>query len=409
MKSPVNPLEIPPILSTLCQSDGPAPQSHVLPGVYVHIPFCRTKCTYCAFVSGDFDESLAARYLPALELEIRSAGKAAGRPRVDSVFFGGGTPSLLPAGELVRLVEVVRESFDVARDAEVTVEMNPGTLTPEKLAAYREGGVNRASVGVQSFDNAELEAIGRVHDADDARAAVRMLRDAGFDNLSLDLIAGLPLQRIETWRRNLESAIALEPDHLSLYLLELHPGTRLARDVEAGRVVRPDDDVAATMYDEMVDRLTDAGFVQYEISNFARTMPGGGDRRSRHNEKYWLDAEYFGFGVSAHGYVNGERRSNVRSIAGYADAIEAAGDATHESICLDARDRAAEAAFLGLRRLEGIDLERFEERYGINLMHAFAEGLEPLLAAGLLDASAGRLRLTRSGLLLSNEVFQAFV
>ncbi len=409
MKIPVNPLQIPSILSTHCQTDGTAPQSSVLPGVYVHIPFCRTKCTYCAFVSGDFDEGLAARYLPALETEIRSAGAAAGRPRVDSVFFGGGTPSLLPSEELVRIMVAIRESFEVAPDAEITVEMNPGTLTPRKLDAYRAAGVNRASVGVQSFDNEELESIGRVHDADEARAAVAMLRAAGFDNLSLDLIAGLPLQRIETWRRNLESAIELEPDHLSLYLLELHPGTKLARDVEAGRVARPDDDVAAAMYDEMVDRLAAAGFFQYEISNFARTLPDGGDRRSRHNEKYWLDAEYFGFGVSAHGYLHGKRRSNVRSIAGYADAIEATGDATHERIQLDSRDRAAEAAFLGLRRTAGIDLDRFEARYGINLLQAFAEGLDPLLAAGLLDVSHGTLHLTRSGRLLSNEVFQAFV
>ena len=407
--SPVDPFQIPLILSTHRQDHGPAPQSSVLPGVYVHIPFCRTKCTYCAFVSGDFDESLSARYMPALETEIRSAGIAAGRPRVDSVFFGGGTPSLLPPDELVRIVDRIRESFDVAPDAEITVEMNPGTLTPGKLEAYRKAGVNRASVGVQSFDNEELESIGRVHDADEARAAVAMLRAAGFDNLSLDLIAGLPVQKIETWRRNLESAIALDPDHLSLYLLELHPGTKLARDVEAGRVVRPDDDVAAEMYDEMVDRLAGAGFVQYEISNFAKSLPDGSDRRSRHNEKYWLDADYFGFGVSAHGYLNGERRSNVRSIAGYADAIEDTGDATHERTQLDARDRAAEAAFLGLRRTAGIDLERFEERYGINLIQAFAEGLDPLLEAGLLDASDGRLRLTRSGLLLSNEVFRAFV
>lgn len=407
--SPVNPLQVPSILSTHRQDHGSAPQSSVLPGVYVHIPFCRTKCTYCAFVSGDFDESLSARYMPALETEIRSAGVAAGRPRVDSVFFGGGTPSLLPPDELVRIVDRVRESFDVAPDAEITVEMNPGTLTPGKLDAYRKAGVNRASVGVQSFDNGELTSIGRVHDADEARAAVAMLRAAGFDNLSLDLIAGLPLQRIETWRRNLESAIELDPDHLSLYLLELHPGTKLARDVDAGRVVRPDDDVAAAMYDEMVDRLDAAGFVQYEISNFAKSQRDGGDRRSRHNEKYWLDADYFGFGVSAHGYLNGERRSNVRSIAGYAEAIEATGDATHERTQLDARDRAAESAFLALRRTAGIDLARFEARYGLNLMKAFAEGLDPLLEAGLLDSSDGRLRLTRTGLLLSNEVFLAFV
>lgn len=407
--NPVHPLPIPSILPTLSQDVGPAPQLSVLPGVYVHIPFCRTKCTYCAFVSGDFDESLAARYMPALEAEIETTGDAAGRPQVDSVFFGGGTPSLLPAHELVRVLDAVRAAFDVSPDAEITVEMNPGTLTREKLDAYRSAGVNRASVGVQSFDDHELASIGRVHDANDARAAVALLREAGFDNLSLDLIAGLPLQRIETWRRNLASAIELAPDHLSLYLLELHPGTKLARDVEAGRIVRPDDDLAAAMYDEMIETLTAAGFTHYEISNFARILPDGSDRRSRHNEKYWLDADYFGVGVSAHGYRGGRRRSNVRSIAAYAGAMEANGNATQDDIELDARDRAAEAAFLGLRRPVGIDLAGFEARYGINLMQSFAEGLDPLVEAGLLDESDGRLRLTRKGLLLSNEVFQAFV
>ncbi len=397
------------VLPTLRQHGGPAPQTNVLPGVYVHVPFCRTKCTYCAFVSGDFDEGLAARYLPALDAEIREAGCAFGRPHIDSVFFGGGTPSLLPANELVRILEAVRDSFDVSDDAEITVEMNPGTLTREKLDAYRAAGVNRASVGVQSFDDTELASIGRVHDAKDARAAIGLLREAGFDNVSLDLIAGLPLQRIETWRANLAAALELSPDHLSLYLLELHPGTRLSRDVEAGRVAHPDDDLAAAMYEEMIETLAGAGFVHYEISNFAKASPDGLDRRSRHNEKYWLDADYFGFGVSAHGYVDGRRRSNVRSIAGYADAIEATGSATAEEFTLDARDRASEAAFLGLRRTAGIDLAGFESRYGINLLQAFADGLDPLLEAGLLDTSDGWLRLSRKGLLLSNEVFQAFV
>ena len=378
-------------------------------GIYVHIPFCRTKCTYCAFVSGDYDESLAARYLPALEREIAAAGAASGRPRADTVFFGGGTPSLLPAAELVRVLEAVREAFDVDRGAEVTVEMNPGTIAPEKLDAYRAAGVTRASVGVQSFDDAELRSIGRVHDAAEARTAVRLLREAGFDDVSLDLIAGLPNQPRERWARNLDEALALEPDHLSLYLLELHPGTKLARDVERGRVARPDDDLAAEMYFATVDRLAAAGFVHYEISNFARPRATGSDRRSRHNEKYWTDAPYFGFGVSAHAYTGGERRSNVRSIAGYAEAIERDGTAVAERTPLAPRERAAEAAFLGLRRLEGIDLEAFGARYGLDLLDEYRDGLAPLFEAELLEVDSGRLRLTRRGLVLSNEVFQAFV
>jgi oxygen-independent coproporphyrinogen III oxidase len=375
----------------------------MLPGVYIHIPFCRTKCTYCAFLSGDYDEALSAQYLERLEREIADAGALDGHPTVDTVYFGGGTPSLIPASELVRVLEGVRSAFDVTGNAEITVEMNPGTLTPEKLAAYRETGVTRASVGVQSFDDAELASIGRVHDAAEARRAVELLRAAGFDNVSLDLIAGLPDQSLEVWKRSVESAIALEPDHLSLYVLELHPGTKLARDVETGKTARPDDDLAAEAYFWMVDRLDAAGFEQYEISNFARRLAAG-DRRSRHNEKYWLDVPYYGFGAGAHGYSGDERRANVRSIRGYAER-----GAAPERTPLTPRERTAEAIFLGLRRLEGIDLAQFAARYGVGILEEYAEGLTPLMDAGLVETVAGRLRLTRRGLVLSNEVFAAFV
>jgi oxygen-independent coproporphyrinogen-3 oxidase len=390
------------------QHPAPSTQDH-LPGVYVHVPFCRTKCTYCSFLSGDYDEAIAGRYLAALTREIEVVGGLDGRPRVDTVYFGGGTPSLLPAHELVALLGSVRAAFEVAPSAEITVEMNPGTLTPEKLDAYRAAGVNRASVGVQSFDDAELRSIGRVHDAADARAAVATLRAAGFDNVSLDLIAGLPRQAPEVWRRSVESALELEPDHLSLYLLELHPGTRLTRDVEAGRVERPDDDLAAEAYYWMIDRLEAAGFVHYEISNFARRLPGGGDRRSRHNEKYWLDVPFYGFGGSAHGYTGRERLAHVRSIKGYVDAVERDPAAAAERTPLHPSERAAEAIFTGLRRLEGVDLRAFRERYGVSILDDYRAGLEPLLEAGLVAVTGDRLHLTRRGLALSNEVFLAFV
>jgi oxygen-independent coproporphyrinogen-3 oxidase len=384
-------------------------QNEQAPGIYVHIPFCRTKCTYCAFLSGDYDEAVARRYLAALEREIEAVGGLEGRPRVDTVFFGGGTPSLLPAGELVGILGALRAAFEVAPDSEITVEMNPGTLTPEKLDAYRAAGVTRASVGVQSFDDGELRAIGRIHDAGDARSAVASLRAAGFDNVSLDLIAGLPGQSLDVWRASVESALTLEPDHLSLYLLELHPGTRLTRDVEAGRVERPDDDLAVEAYYWMIDRLERADFVQYEISNFARRLPGGGDRRSRHNEKYWLDVPYYGFGGSAHAYTGTERLAHVRSITGYIDAVERNPVSAVERTPLAPRERAVEAIFTGLRRLEGIDLDVFRDRHGISILDEYRDDLEPLFAAGLVVVGDGRLRLTRAGLVLSNEVFQAFV
>lgn len=378
------------------------------PGIYVHIPFCRTKCTYCAFLSGDYDERVASRYLKALEQEIRAKGAVASRPFVDTVFFGGGTPSLIPAEELIAVLTAIRESFVVADDAEITIETNPGTLTPEKLEAYRAAGINRASVGVQSFDNRELESIGRIHDASDARNAVAMLRAAGFDNVSLDLIAGLPRQRQEVWHRSVECALELAPDHLSLYLLELHPGTKLARDVEKGIVQRPSEEAAIDAYLWMIDRLDSAGFEHYEISNFAKRSDTR-SLRSRHNQKYWTDTPYFGVGGSAHGFTGETRTANVRSITGYIDDVERDPINPGQVTLITGRDRAIEALFLGLRRTEGIELQAFHGRHDLDVLGEFGEGLDPMIEAGLVEIDGDTLRLTRRGLLLSNEVFTAFV
>jgi oxygen-independent coproporphyrinogen-3 oxidase len=295
----------------------------------------------------------------------------------------------------------VYEKFDVTDDVEITMEMNPATVTEETLAAYRSLGVNRASFGVQTFDDRDLSLLARGHNADDARNTFRLLRDAGFDNISFDLIAGLPGQTVENWRRNLDEAIALWPEHLSLYLLEIHEGTPLAEQIRSGRRPKPDNELAAEIYEIMIDKLTDAGYAQYEISNFSK--PGF---ESRHNSKYWRLDPVFGFGVSAHSFDGIERYANERDTAKYVALVES--DARPE-ISREQIDAASEFAFLGLRFAEGIDLKDYRENFGIDLEHQFSNEITQAKENGLVEKQNGNLRLTRRGMLYSNEVFSIFV
>ncbi|HEY0170680.1 MAG TPA: radical SAM family heme chaperone HemW, partial [Pyrinomonadaceae bacterium] len=256
-------------------------------GVYIHVPFCRSRCSYCDFATGAYEGALAERYVGALAREVESFARAEGRAEVDTIYFGGGTPSLLSPAQVSFVLEAVRRRFDIDARAEVTLEMNPGTVTPESLRALRDAGVNRASFGAQTFDDRELRRLGRTHSSDDTRRTFESLRGAGFDNVSFDLIAGLPRQTAEAWSRNLEEALRLRPEHLSLYLLEVHEGTPLAEQIRAGRYADPDPDLAAEMYRLMCERTERAGYGQYEISNFC--LPG---RESRHNLKYWTNQPY---------------------------------------------------------------------------------------------------------------------
>lgn len=389
-----NAINIALVLSFICMTAG----------VYLHIPFCKSRCSYCDFATEVFrDAGVVERYVDALCREIRSslaraAENAGPRPDViiDTIYFGGGTPSLLEPAQLEKILDSVISVFSVAKDAEITMEMNPATVKPEKLAAYRRLGVNRASFGVQTFDDRDLKLLARGHDANDARSTFQLLRNAGFDNISFDLIAGLPEQMIDEWSRNLDEAIAMRPEHLSLYLLEIHEGTPLAEQVRSGRRTPIDDQVAAEMYEMMIDRLADAGYEQYEISNFAR--PG---YHSRHNTKYWLLEPVYGFGVSAHSFDGRERYANERDTANYVKLIESSRSAkvNRESV-----DLASDAAFLGLRLNSGIDITEFEKQHS----RPFRDTTE-LIEKGLLEMSDGRLRLTRKGMLFSNEVFAEFL
>ncbi|HEX7318408.1 MAG TPA: radical SAM family heme chaperone HemW [Pyrinomonadaceae bacterium] len=375
-------------------------------GIYIHVPFCRSRCSYCDFATGAFEDALAETYVGALAREIESFDREGARSEVDTVYFGGGTPSLLTPAQVSRVLDAVRGRFDVEAGAEVTLEMNPGTVTPERLRALRETGVNRASFGAQTFDDRELKRLGRTHTADDTRRTFADLRAAGFDNISFDLIAGLPRQALRAWERNLDEALALRPEHLSLYLLEVHEGTPLAEQIRQGRYASPDPDLAAEMYRVLVERARGAGYEQYEISNFC--LPG---RESRHNMKYWTGAPFYGFGCSAHSFDGRRARwSNERDARAYVKLIEEKNGAVVSREELDERGAGAEALFLGLRLLSrGVDLAAHRSLYRLDVRADYAEDLARFDEAGLIELDGDVLHLTPAGALLSNEVFSAFV
>jgi oxygen-independent coproporphyrinogen-3 oxidase len=375
-------------------------------GLYIHIPFCRSRCSYCDFATGIYQGELAERYVRALITEIASSTHA--RSLVDTIYFGGGTPSLLTPAQLERILVALHDRFEVERDSEITVEMNPGTVTREQLRAFRNLGVNRASFGAQTFDDSELAKLGRSHTSAETLKTFHELRDADFTNVSFDLIAGLPGQTLAGWQGNIEQSLALQPKHLSFYLLEVHSGTPLADHIRRGIQPKPDEDLAALMYEWMIQRASDAGYEHYEISNLCR--PGF---VSRHNTKYWTGAPYFGFGCSAHsfGSLDGQARrwSNQRDVLRYVEAVEQGKSPIVEEQALSDADLRAEALFLGMRMMRGVDVREYNAWFGVDLRVEHQDDLERFREAGLVEFDGDLIRLTRNGALMSNEVFAAFV
>jgi oxygen-independent coproporphyrinogen-3 oxidase len=381
-------------------------------GLYLHIPFCSAICNYCNFNRGLMDAGLKEQYVRAMETEIRAAagadsavgGREGASRRADTIYFGGGTPSLLEPAEIGRLIAACREAFLVDAGAEVTMEANPETVTVERLAAFREAGVNRLSFGVQSFRDEELRRLGRIHDAGRARGAFIEARRAGFDNISLDLMLWLPAQSMVHLDESLAALIELHPEHASLYLLELYPNAPLREDMaRAGWSLAPDDD-AAEMYLRAMERLEAAGYAQYEISNVAQ--PG---RRSQHNMKYWTDGEWAGFGCGAHSTIAHVRWNNVNSPVEYVRRITTRSPVVAQRRALSPREQIEEALFMGLRLSEGVSTAAVREAYGTDVWATWGSRLERYVEAGLLVHENERLRLTRQGMLLSNEVMSAFL
>jgi len=390
-------------------------------GLYVHVPFCSAICNYCNFNRGLFDADVKARYVNAVVAEIRNHSalrnpqspnhsairnpqSAMSSSSADTIYFGGGTPSLLEPADVVRIVRACEEAFDIARDREVTLEANPESIDVPRLAAYRDAGVNRLSIGVQSFRDEELRRLSRLHDADRAAAAYGEARAAGFDNVSLDLMMWLPQQSVEQWLASLDAAIALAPDHLSLYLLEVYPNAPLKDDMARARWSQAPDEDAEAMYLEAMERLARAGLLQYEISNAARA-----GRRSRHNLKYWTDGEWLGFGCGAHSTRGGVRWKNISSTTDYIETVTCGRSPAVDARCLSTDERLGDALFTGLRLVDGIDANAIQTRYGIDVWRRFGPDLERFLDAGLLRRDGARFWLTPRGMLLAHEVMAVFV
>ena len=370
-------------------------------GLYIHIPFCSAICNYCNFNRGLFDSSLKARYVDALTTEIAAAAEPA---MADTIYFGGGTPSLLEPEEIKRIIDTCHAAFDVTADREVTLEANPESVTVPRLKAFRAAGVNRLSFGVQSFREAELRRLSRLHTVERARAAVAEAREAGFDNLSLDLMMWLPEQSVAEWLESVDQAIELRPEHLSLYLLELYPQAPLRDEMARAQWSQSPDEDAATMYLTAMERLESAGYEQYEVSNVAR--PG---YRSRHNLKYWTDGEWLGFGCGAHSTCSGARWKNVSSTDDYIARIATALSPAVDVRRLSPEEQLGDAMFTGLRLTDGVDLEAIRALYGVDIWMRHGAELERFIEAGVLARDAQRVRLTRQGMLVAHEVMAIFV
>jgi oxygen-independent coproporphyrinogen III oxidase len=393
-------------------------------GLYLHIPWCVTRCIYCDFNTYvETDVSLKQRYQTALRREINETGAALNHPALDTIFIGGGTPTSLPPAWLVELVEAAQTAFVLHPNAEITVEANPGTLSPAGLRTLRQGGINRLSLGVQSFNDNELRFLSRLHQADTARQSVEQARAAGFDNISLDLIFNLPGQTLAQWHVNLQAALQLAPAHLSLYALIIEPDTPLYYLVNAQQIPPPDDDLAAEMYAAAIDTLTAAGYIHYEISNWARAGDEAPWQTPRlaaaHNLIYWRNQPYLGLGAGAYGTLNGTRQMNVKSPREYVNLIEqgiglgaARDETTVEPLTRDTT--MTEHILLGLRLVrEGVGAVEFATRFDTSLATQYAKAIRYGLERGLLEwlesPDGSRLRLTRSGRFLANQVILQFM
>ena len=368
--------------------------------IYIHVPFCVQKCAYCDFVSFAGLTQQRQSYVEAVCREMRAQAAFFGRRRVRTVFFGGGTPTLLEGHQLAQLMDALRACFDLAPDAEITMEGNPGTLTQENLAAYRAAGVNRLSLGVQSLDDGLLVAIGRIHTAAEAVQAVRMAQAAGFENLSLDLMLGLPGQTPELWRSTLECALSLGIEHMSCYALILEEGTPLSAQAAAGACAPlPDEDALAEMDAITCELMRAAGFARYEVSNYAK--PG---RECRHNLVYWECLPYLGLGLAAHSDLDGRRFANPSSWTDYM-ALTAARSAEREREGDGTREeRMFERMMMGLRMTRGVDAARFAQDFGAEPEQMWPGTLARMTRDGLMERAEERLRLTSRGMDVMNGV-----
>ena len=375
-----------------------------LAGIYVHIPFCIKKCPYCDFYSIT-NQSLEHLFIEALIKEMQIASN---HPLFfDSLYLGGGTPSVLKPANIGRIIENAYRLFNILTDFEVTIEVNPGTVTPEKLKEYRNIGINRLNIGVQSFQDANLDFLGRIHSTNDAKKTIKWARKAGFDNIGIDLIYGIPGQTKKTWISDLRKAVKFEPEHLSCYMLTYEKGTPLDRNRQQGKFKPVADFLTGKLFETTMEYLTTHGYIQYEISNFAKNA----HRKSRHNLKYWSFTPYLGFGPSAHSFIKFQRYWNYRSVKKYINNITEGKLPVEEKEILNREQRMMEMVYLGLRRTDGIDINAIDEHLGINFRKIFAEKIMQLEKDGYIlhVQPKNRCALSRKGMLFLDSIASMFI
>ena len=375
-------------------------------GIYIHIPFCVRKCPYCDFYSVT-DLALQARFLKALIAEMELV--AADGLCFDTLYIGGGTPSVYGYKDIGQIVSAVSRNFDFQPDSEITIEVNPGTVSIEQLKGYREAGIDRINIGVQSFYRKNLDFLGRIHSADEARNAIRDAQRAGFKNIGLDLIYGLPNQSSADWLADLKQAVEYDPTHLSCYMLTYEKGTPLYSGLKDGRVQPLAEDNALTLFETTIDYLEDHKYFQYEISNFARIGKEGKPHISRHNLKYWTFVHYIGLGPSAHSFVEPQRSWNVSSVDRYVEAIESGRLAVSERETLSKEQQLIEAIYLGLRMTAGMDLVGFKEKFGLDFSKVFKDVISDLEERNYIEVKHSRCALTRQGRAFVDSITSMFV
>lgn len=370
------------------------------------MPFCIKRCNYCDFISNSYDAGLAASYVYALTREIRKYDDCLNDEQriVKSIYIGGGTPTVLSGVQLATILDACRKLFVLDDDAEITIECNPGTVNFDKLNLIKNAGVNRISIGVQAYQHNLLARLGRIHNWQDVVEAVRCSKEAGFDNISLDLIFGIPGQIMADWQESLERVLDLSPQHISTYNLKIETGTSLHRDVSGGKISPCDEDLELEMFWYTADFLKNQGFRHYEISNYALL-----GREARHNMIYWLNREYLGLGPAAHSMLEGRRFSNEESVELYINKINENLLPVCATSKISTEDSMAETVFLGLRMIDGLDIHAFKQKYGCSVNDVFAIQLKKLCGLGLIEIGKNYLRLSKKGLPLANEVFVEFI
>ena len=377
----------------------------MISGIYIHIPFCSQNCKYCHFVTVPYDHKIIRKYQAGILKEITLYAEfLEERIQIDSIYFGGGTPSLLPGENLAEILNACRDHFNVSGDCEISLEANPDTLTDRKSSLYRKSGVNRISMGVQSFHDRELEVIGRLHTFDSILKSVKILRKKEFTNINLDLLLGIPLQTPGSWRENLRRVSETGFSHVSVYMLDLDEPCQLSAAVSDGSVSVPEDDTVAGLYLETIDILASYGYQQYEISNFAQT-----GRKCRHNLKYWRRKPVIGFGLASHSFDGYSRYANFRIMDQYFKALDESRLPIDWRKSLGKKEALAEMLFLGLRMNEGVQWDKLRHNYREDDLKDFENSLREFGDKGFVEWEGSTVRLTANGMLLSNEIFQQFV